>query len=419
MERQNTENSKNPEKQEKNYGISKSVHNQIKEIAKSLYESNKKDLALSEFTMKSAINNVENWVKNGELKRDIEMKAEFDREKEYKLNEQKEVINQIDLLNKNNYNEKIINHFNEKIHQQENLYNKYLERKNEITEKINNLNKIIPEFEQKVKMKSEKLKFINKENLKLMDQINLIEKNNLNNSFNFTNNNNDSLINEQNFNLNISEIVEENEDIKNQYQKIIELKKIYNNKKKENENLIKGITEMNSDIFLFKKIFNEGLHEIAKELLKIHEIQLDKVINSQNSKNDLMGNNLYFEIIKQNYNGNEQKNDEMLKLPIINSNIQKKYNYPVTLKATSDSLVYKVIKNMLENSNNLNKILNMKKNKFSWEEFKSFSAYQIYTILNINKDVIKKVEGKIFPLKIEYPNDDNKLKNSQIIKDED
>ena len=419
MERQNTENSKNPEKQEKNYGISKSVHNQIKEIAKSLYESNKKDLALSEFTMKSAINNVENWVKNGELKRDIEMKAEFEREKEYKLNEQKEVINQIDLLNKNNYNEKIINHFNEKIHQQENLYNKYLERKNEITEKINNLNKIIPEFEQKVKMKSEKLKFINKENLKLMDQINLIEKNNLNNSFNFTNNNNDSLINEQNFNLNISEIVEENEDIKNQYQKIIDLKKIYNNKKKENENLIKGITEMNSDIFLFKKIFNEGLHEIAKELLKIHEIQLDKVINSQNQKNDLMGNNLYFEIVKQNFNGNEQKNDEMLKLPIINSNIQKKYNYPVTLKATSDSLVYKVIKNMLENSNNLNKILNMKKNKFSWEEFKTFSAYQIYTILNINKDVIKKVEGKIFPLKIEYPNDDNKLKNSQIIKDED
>jgi hypothetical protein len=419
MERQNTENSKNPEKQEKNYGISKSVHNQIKEIAKSLYESNKKDLALSEFTMKSAINNVENWVKNGELKRDIEMKAEFDREKEYKLNEQKEVINQIDLLNKNNYNEKIINHFNEKIHQQENLYNKYLERKNEITEKINNLNKIIPEFEKKVKMKSEKLKFINKENLKLMDQINLIEKNNLNNSFNFTNNNNDSIINEQNFNLNISEIVEENEDIKNQYQKIIDLKKIYNNKKKENENLIKGITEMNSDIFLFKKIFNEGLHEIAKELLKIHEIQLDKVINSQNQKNDLMGNNLYFEIIKQNFNGNEQKNDEMLKLPIINSNIQKKYNYPVNLKTTSDSLVYKVIKNMLENSNNLNKILNMKKNKFSWEEFKTFSAYQIYTILNINKDVIKKVEGKIFPLKIEYPNDDNKLKNSQIIKDED
>jgi len=419
MERQNTENSKNPEKQEKNYGISKSVHNQIKEIAKSLYESNKKDLALSEFTMKSAINNVENWVKNGELKRDIEMKAEFEREKEYKLNEQNEVINQIDLLNKNNYNEKIINHFNEKIQQQENLYNKYLERKNEITEKINNLNKIIPEFEKKVKMKSEKLKFINKENLKLMDQINLIEKNNLNNSFNFTNNNNDSIINEQNFNLNISEIVEENEDIKNQYQKIIDLKKIYNNKKKENENLIKGITEMNSDIFLFKKIFNEGLHEIAKELLKIHEIQLDKVINSQNQKNDLMGNNLYFEIVKQNFNGNEQKNDEMLKLPIINSNIQKKYNYPVNLKTTSDSLVYKVIKNMLENSNNLNKILNMKKNKFSWEEFKTFSAYQIYTILNINKDVIKKVEGKIFPLKIEYPNDDNKLKNSQIIKDED
>ena len=80
------------------------------------------------------------------------------------------------------------------------------------------------------------------------------------------------------------------------------------------------VNEMNINCFLYKKIFNEGMHEIGKELLKIHELKLDKVISRTNSKNS---NSVYFQIVKDNINGNEKKNDEILKLPLINKNITK------------------------------------------------------------------------------------------------
>jgi hypothetical protein len=225
-------------------------------------------------------------------------------------------------------------------------------------------------------------------------------------------NNNNSIINDKLPNsINISEIVEENEEIRNQYNKIIQLKKLHQQKKKENEHLMKAITEMNSDCFTFKKIFNEGLHEIAKELLKIHEIQLDKVINNNKNNNINNGNSLYFEIVKGNINGNQIKNDTTLKLPIINNNIRKKYGYPIEAKSNPSRLVYKVIKNMVDESHNLSKVVNMKKNKFSWDEFKNFSAYQIYTILNLNKDIIKMLESNIFPRKIIFPNNDEQQIN--------
>ena len=402
---------------------------------KNLYERYKKDLSLSKFSMNSAIHNIEDWVKNGENQRNYKMKSEFDREKEYKLEEQTEIKNQIDELAKNNINEKLINHFNEKINQQQELYNKYYEMREEVLKKINFLKETIPELEMKVKSKSDKLKELNKENLKLMDQISQIEKKNqsinlnnssmnLNTSLGIMNNsnsinenlfnNNNSIINDKLPNsINISEIVEENEEIRNQYNKIIKLKKLHKQKKKENEHLMKAITEMNSDCFTFKKIFNEGLHEIAKELLKIHEIQLDKVINNNNKNNSNNGNSLYFEIVKGNINGNQIKNDTTLKLPIINNNIRKKYNYPIEAKSNPSRLVYKVIKNMVDESHNLSKVVNMKKNKFSWEEFKNFSAYQIYTILNLNKDIIKMLESNIFPRKIIFPNNEEQPINEE------
>ena len=34
----------------------------------------------------------------------------------------------------------------------------------------------------------------------------------------------------------------------------------------------------NNNFFKCKKVYNEGMHEIAKELLRINEIELDKVI---------------------------------------------------------------------------------------------------------------------------------------------
>jgi len=112
---------------------------------------------------------------------------------------------------------------------------------------------------------------------------------------------------------------------------------------------------------------------------------------------------LYFEMIKQK-KYNNKRNDEELKLPIINNNIMKKYNYPLVEKSDPNNLIYKVIKNIVDESHISNKKNNMKKNKFTWDEFQHFSAYQIYTILNMNREIIKKLESQIFPRKIIFNN---------------
>ena len=263
---------------------------------KNLLENYRKDLALSEFSMKNAISNIEDWVKNNENQRNYKMKSEFEREKEYKLEEQAEIKNQIEQLASNNINERLINHFNNKINQQQELYNKYYEMREEINSKIKFLKETIPELEVKVNQKSEKLKQINKENLKLMEQISQMEKNantstiNINtisnSNINNANNSMNTVGSDVNINkslqisnekiipnsINIKELVEENEQIRAQYKRILMLKKQLILKRKENEHLSRAITEMNSDCFSFKKIFTEGMHEIAKELLKIHEI---------------------------------------------------------------------------------------------------------------------------------------------------
>ena len=83
---------------------------------------------------------------------------------------------------------------------------------------------------------------------------------------------------------------------------------------------------------------------------------------------------------------------------------------------------------MISNKNDLSELgkkvfnLNYQKKK-DISEFKNFSAYQIYTILNMNKEIVKKIEGKIFPRKIIFQSDTTKeeeslnLKNESEIKD--
>ena len=410
-----------------------------------LYNKYKKDLDLSEFIMRKAINNVDNWVLGVENHRNYKMKSDFDNEKEFKLAEQNEIKNQIEELSNDNANEQLIQYFNNKIAEQQELYNNYNEMNEEILSKIKSLKEMIPSLEVKVKEQNEELKILNKENLKLMDQIskleseinyqnsliennysinniNNINENNINNIFDSPRNINYSSLNSENGSgpnenniinnnnnksfksININEIIEENEDIRNQYNQILQLKKIYKMKKKENLNLLKNIAEMNTESFTYKKMFNEGMHEIAKELLKLHEMQLDKVINN-NGENNSNVNSIYFEMVKSTGNGNDKKNDTHFKLPIINSNIVKKYNFPINEKRTPETLIFNVIKKMVDESHNLNKVINLKKNKFSWEEFKNFSAYQIFTILNLNKNVVRKLENYVFPNKVVFPKD--------------
>ena len=414
-----------------------------------LYKKYKKDLDLSEFLMKKAINNVDNWVIGVEYQRNYKMKSDFDKEKEFKLAEQNEIKNQIEELSNDNANEQLIQYFNDKIAEQQELFNNYYKMNEDIVYKIKELKEKIPSLEDRVQKHNDDLKILNKENLKLMDQISKLESeinyqnsiiensyplnyindnNNLNNNnninmdsprnFNYSsvNSENNSNINLNNINssriknnssgesININEVIEENEDIRKQYNQILQLRKIFKSKKKENLNLLKNIAEMNTEYFSYKRMYNEGMHEIAKELLKLHELQLDKVINN-NGENNSNANSIYFEMVKNTGNGNDKKNDTHFKLPIINSNIVKKYKFPVNEKRTPETLIFNVIKKMVDESHSLNKVINLKKNKFSWEEFKNFSAYQIFTILNLNKNVARKLESYIFPNKVVFPTD--------------
>ena len=172
-----------------------------------LYNKYKKDLDLSEFIMKKAINNVDNWVIGVENHRNYKMKSDFDKEKKFKLAEQNEIKNQIEELSNDNANEQLIQYFNNKIAEQQELYNNYYHMNEDIISKIKSLKEVIPSLETKVKKHNEDLKILNKENLKLMDEIskyeseinaqnslldNNISFNNNLNDFNIINNNLDS-----------------------------------------------------------------------------------------------------------------------------------------------------------------------------------------------------------------------------------
>ena len=396
-----------------------SPENSMKNIFKrksnqDLYASYKRDLGISHFNMKRAIQSVGQWIINVENNRNLQMRSDFDEEKEFKLKKQKEIQSHIEELSHYYNGENKITYFNDKIRSHKELCKKYDEIKDKINDKIRNIKSILPELENKIINIKIQMKKLNKENLKLMEQVNNFENElstrleedlekinlnldnnnfeeskNLNNSGNsiLTNSNNSSMINNS---INISDILEKNEELKKKKEKNDILREYLRDRKNENDYIIKNINQMNNNFFRCKRIYREGMYEIAKELLRINEIELDKVINNSNTN----FNSLYFDIYKTNYNS--KVNSDLFKKSIINDNIKKKFKYPIVEKAQPNDLLYKVVKNIIDENNTSNKINNIKKNKFSWEEFKDFSAYQIYTLLNINKEVLDKLDTYIF-----------------------
>ena len=396
-----------------------SIENSSKNIfeprdIKDLYSSYKRDLSLSNFTLKRAIKNVGQWIMNVENNRNLQIRSDFDEEKEYKLEKQKEIQNHIEELSNHYQNENKITYFNNKIKQHKELFKNYSEIKDKIDEKLKMLKNIVPELEKKIFDYKIQLRKMNKENLKLMGQINKFEnelsdkleedldnfqlnfdnskfnesKDIRNNMSQASNGDNSSFLNNS---INIPEILDKNENLKKKNDKVCELKQYLKEKKKENDYLIKNINLLYNNFFKCKKIYREGMHEIAKELLRINEIELDKVINNSNTN----FNSLYFDIFKTNYN-NGQLNNDFLRNSIINNNINEKYQFPIKEKAQPNDLLYKVVKNIIDENNTTNKINNIIKNKFSWNEFKEFSAYQIYTLLNINKETLNKLDNYLF-----------------------
>lgn len=203
--------------------------------------------------------------------------------------------------------------------------------------------------------------------------------------------------------LNITEVVEENNYLKDMYSDLNVKKANLLNITKENKLLSNEISSINMQIFQLGRIFAEGMYEIGVELRKIQEIQLNKVIKKQN-----YGNSLYFELVKDilppNTSGSCYPVSKDFKLPIIHNNINKKYAFPIIEKSDPKTFIYNVIKNMIEEHQLLNRNLNIKKKKFEYDEFLTFTPYQIYTLLVLNKDAIRELERRIFPKSLSVAN---------------
>ena len=112
-----------------------------------IYETYKRGLDISNFTMKRAIKSVGKWIMNVENNRNLQMRSDFDEEKEYKLEKQREIQSHIEELSNYYEGENKITYFNEKIRQHKELYLKYTEMKESIEAKIRALKDIIPDLE--------------------------------------------------------------------------------------------------------------------------------------------------------------------------------------------------------------------------------------------------------------------------------
>jgi hypothetical protein len=191
--------------------------------------------------------------------------------------------------------------------------------------------------------------------------------------------------------VNLTQIVDENENLRELFDDINLLKKRLHGMRKNNTNISKEIANINNKVFLLSRLFNEGFHEISRELLKIHEVQLDKLLKGIHNmlligEND--NNSVYFELVKlRNMSNNTYGLDsnEQLKLPKIMTNMEKIYKHPYLEKADPSTLIYNVIKNIVDENNSLTKSISMKKKKIPWEEFQHLSGYQIFTLLTMNK----------------------------------
>ena len=103
----------------------------------------------------------------------------------------------------------------------------------------------------------------------------------INDDMNITNINNTIINSDPKNEVNLNEIIEENEQLKDMFDNLKQLKNRLNNIKKNNSGLLTDIVNKNNKMFILSKIYNEGFHEISKELLKVHEVQLEKLVSSK------------------------------------------------------------------------------------------------------------------------------------------
>lgn len=90
-------------------------------IEKHQFDNHKKDLELKKFQMDKTIKDVEWTVLEKEKRRNVLMQNEFEKERNYLIDQQKLVKAQIEEVSRNNINEKFIKMLKEEVHIKTNI----------------------------------------------------------------------------------------------------------------------------------------------------------------------------------------------------------------------------------------------------------------------------------------------------------
>ena len=79
-----------------------------KNIERKIFDTNKKDVELKKFQIDKCLKDIETTVIEKEKRRNVMLQNEFDKERNYLIDQQKSVKTQIEDVSRNNMNEKII-----------------------------------------------------------------------------------------------------------------------------------------------------------------------------------------------------------------------------------------------------------------------------------------------------------------------
>lgn len=199
-------------------------------------------------------------------------------------------------------------------------------------------------------------------------------------------NSNDNLRNIYGFDkiINISSAIEENINLKEKFNNIKRLKSNTNLVKNELDKTILKCGTLNQENINLCRIFTDGINEISKEILKIHEVQKTQ-INSRN----LSRNNLYYGLVKgrtQHYRSNSENfhSDTIIQAKSLIS-IKEKYKKNVNENIEPHNVIYNVITNLFKENKQLYEKYRVKMKKLDWSEFQELNSYQIFALLFINE----------------------------------
>ena len=87
-----------------------------------IYETYKRGLDISNFTMKRAIKSVGKWIMNVENNRNLQMRSDFDEEKEYKLEKQREIQSHIEELSNLNSKQEQLSRVLRRLNEKSNCF---------------------------------------------------------------------------------------------------------------------------------------------------------------------------------------------------------------------------------------------------------------------------------------------------------